>query len=577
MDASRYRVVRRIGIGGMAEVLEAVAVGAAGFERRVALKRMLPHEGDAEREHRMFLDEARIASHLHHANIVAVLDYGLADGRPFQVLEYVDGIDVRGLLARGPLPIELALHITLAVGHALDHAHGATDAAGQPLGIVHRDVTPANILVSRAGDVKLTDFGIAFAHAKTEHTLVGTTKGTPWFMSPEQMMGDATDARSDGFSLGCVLHTMVTGSSPLERPSQQIHVANGAELELASEVPADVRAIIERATRHNPTQRYASTRELVAALAAVTARYPVVDPRTALREWVEAIDGRVSQPPASAKPGKLDGLLDLALLLDGSGPREFQTVSTPTSPERPALLESALVTSQVPTPRESELVTKQAPPRRESAAVKNQVAPRRRSRATIVALVATAVLAVGIAAFMLARRLGEPDAVAAAPRDDGVVAVVQEPVVDGPVREEPMVSPDAAVALVTPLDAAVADAKRPSGDKKKSLPPPNAATQRWIRRHGRAASTFASWMADNPEAAVALRAWEAKTGQGNALLTWLTENIGSTVGEYASTHPRSGLGAITQRFDLTGIRKWVRKHQRQTTNLARDGGGFPWP
>ncbi len=563
MDASRYRVVRRIGVGGMAEVLEAVAVGAAGFERRVALKRMLPHEGDAEREHRMFLDEARIASHLHHANIVAVLDYGLADGRPFQVLEYVDGIDVRALLARGPLPVELALHIALAVGHALDHAHGATDANGHALGIVHRDVTPANILVSRAGDVKLTDFGIAFAHAKSEHTLVGTTKGTPWFMSPEQMMGDATDARSDGFSLGCVLHMMVTGASPLERPSQQILVANGAELELASEMPDDVRAIIERATRHNPAQRYASMRELVAALAAVTAHYPVVDPRTALREWVEAIEGRSSSPPASAKPGKLDGLLDLALMLDGAGPREFQTVSTPTRSERPASRESARVTSQAP------------PPPRESEPVTNQVRPGS-SRARTYAVVGAVGLAVTLGAVLLARRLGEPAAVAAVPRVDAAVAVIEEPRPEEPGPEEPIAAPDAAVAPVISPDAGVTEAKRPPPSKPKSLPPPNAATQRWAHIHVKAAASFASWMAENPAAASALRTWEAKTGRGNALLTWLTQNIGGTIADYAATHPGSGLDAIAQRYDFTGLRRWVRRHDRKATNLARLGGSFPW-
>ncbi len=546
----------------MAEVLEAVAVGAAGFERRVALKRMLPHEGDAERAHRMFLDEARIASHLHHANIVAVLDYGLAEGRPFQVLEYVDGIDVRALLARGPLPVELALHIALAVGHALDHAHGATDANGQPLGIVHRDVTPANILVSRAGDVKLTDFGIAFAYAKSEHTLVGTTKGTPWFMSPEQMMGVATDARSDAFSLGCVLHMMLTGSSPLERPSQQILVANGAELELAADVPADVRAIIERATRHHPAQRYASTRELVAALAAVTAHYPVVDPRTALREWVEAVEGRRPPPPASAKPGKLDGLLDLALMLDGAGPRENETVSTPTRPERLVSRESAHVTSQAP------------PPPRESEPVPNPVRPRpSRTRAFLV--LGGVGLAVVIGVVLLVRRLREPEVVAAVPAGDAVVTVSDEA---GP--EPPVVAPDtpdAPVALLTAPDAGVTAAKRPPPDKRKSPPPPNAATQRWMRNHGKAAANFASWMAENPAAATALRTWEAKTAQGNALLTWLTQNIGSTIGDYASTHPRSGLDAIAQRHDFTGLRWWVRRHNRQTSNLARLGGSFPWP
>src|SRR5207237_6362173 len=139
------------------EVFEAIATGERGFTRTVAIKRMLP---EIERAHEnMFLDEARIASHLHHANIVSVLDYGLADQRPFQVLEFVDGLDLQSAVAlakeRGaPIPVEVALHVCTEVAHALQHAHQARGPDGQPLGIVHRDVKPANILVPYDGDVK---------------------------------------------------------------------------------------------------------------------------------------------------------------------------------------------------------------------------------------------------------------------------------------------------------------------------------------------------------------------------------------------------------------------------------------
>ncbi|MCX5747493.1 MAG: serine/threonine-protein kinase, partial [Proteobacteria bacterium] len=270
-DVGRYRIVQRIGRGGMAEVLEAVAVGEHGFERRVAIKRLLaPTDADADAAMyaRMFLDEARIAARLHHANIVAVLDYGIADGLPFQVLEHVDGIDLRPLIgiAGRPFPIALALHVCVEVGRALAYAHAVTDPLGTPLGLVHRDVTPGNVLVAWSGDVRLTDFGIAFAHGRAEKTLDGTTKGTPLFMAPEQVLGEPIDPRADVFALGCVLHTLVVGASPQAQDDQRFQLIAGGELALSDALPEDVRAIVARATRRDPRARYATASELVAAL-----------------------------------------------------------------------------------------------------------------------------------------------------------------------------------------------------------------------------------------------------------------------------------------------------------------------
>jgi serine/threonine-protein kinase len=316
-DVGRYRVTRRIGQGGMAEVFEAVAAGPDGFERRVAVKRLLATHAHTPAFGRMFFDEAKIASRLHHAHIAAILDYGVDEaGHPFQVLELVDGVDVGRLVALGadagaPLPVELALSICTDIAHALEHAHGAVDADGRSLGIVHRDVSPANILVSWSGDVKLTDFGIAFARGRLETTSVGVAKGTLLYMAPEQMMRGEVDGRTDVFALGCVLHSLVAGASPLAGESTMADLIAGAPLGLAPGLPADVREIVARATRLLRTERYASAGEMAGALGTALARRIATDPRSVMREWLTRLR------PRTDAVGRLDALLGVGLVFSG--------------------------------------------------------------------------------------------------------------------------------------------------------------------------------------------------------------------------------------------------------------------
>jgi tRNA A-37 threonylcarbamoyl transferase component Bud32 len=290
----RYRLTRQIARGGMGEVWEGVAVGEAGFERRVAIKRMFGEPGEDESLARMFLDEARIASQLHHANIVSILDYGVTDGLPYQVLEYVEGADAEQLARRGreagvPLPVELALHICAEVAHALRHAHEARDAAGVPLNIVHRDVTPSNILLSWSGDVKLADFGIALARHRKERTLAGLTKGKPAYMSPEQMTGGELDGRADLFALGCSLHALLTGHSPLAGDGRMADLLAGVELPLAPSLPEDVSALIARAVRRAKHQRFQSAAEFAAACGKLLAQRLESDARSHLGAWLARV------------------------------------------------------------------------------------------------------------------------------------------------------------------------------------------------------------------------------------------------------------------------------------------------
>ncbi|HEY2747242.1 MAG TPA: serine/threonine-protein kinase [Polyangia bacterium] len=314
--SARYRLRRRLGRGGMAEVFEATAMGERGFERRVAVKRMLPEIGRIHDDG--FLDEARIASTLHHANIVAVLDYGIADGLPFQVLELVDGIDLQSALALGrPLPPELVLHVCTEVAYALSHAHEARAPDGQPLGIVHRDVKPANILVSYDGDVKLGDFGIALARDRLQRTEVGIAKGTREFMSPEQWVAGEVDARSDVFSLGCVLYALLTGDSPMGRTRAE-ELLEGQELTFDKPLPEDVASIVARATRRQKRERYPTAAAMAEALSAALQKRVQEAPKALLQKWMREL-----KPLADAQPKEL---VEAELALDeNEGKKQLRT------------------------------------------------------------------------------------------------------------------------------------------------------------------------------------------------------------------------------------------------------------
>src|SRR5579859_624404 len=198
-----YRLQRRLARGGMAEVFLARHIGVEGFERRVAIKRILPHLSDSEGFRSMFLDEARLAAQLSHPNVVHIYDFGRAGDYDFIAMEFVDGVDIGQLIRRGrkhPVPFELAARILSDVCGALHYAHRITDAGGRPLNLVHRDVSPQNVLVSYDGVVKLVDFGIAKAAFAAGRTRPGVVKGKYAYMSPEQVEGRALDGRSDLFS-----------------------------------------------------------------------------------------------------------------------------------------------------------------------------------------------------------------------------------------------------------------------------------------------------------------------------------------------------------------------------------------
>ncbi len=296
---SRYELLERIGAGGMAEIFRGKAVAAGGFEKPVAIKRILPHLSKDERFVELLISEAKILSRLRHRNIVQIYDVGLAeDGQYFLVMEFVDGSDLArlyGLLERQQtrIPLDVALHIGAEVCEALDHAHRAVDEQGQPIRLVHRDVSPSNVLLSRSGEVKLTDFGIA--KSIEEATGHGGVRGKFAYISPEQARNVHVDGRSDEYALAIIVFELLTGR-PLysgmadfdalgaTRDPKPVHVR-----QIDPSIPVELERIIERALAPRPDDRYPTAGEFGSALR--TYRYSLDetsgDPAKVIAEYVQ--------------------------------------------------------------------------------------------------------------------------------------------------------------------------------------------------------------------------------------------------------------------------------------------------
>jgi serine/threonine protein kinase len=271
---SRYTILRKIADGGTAEIFLAKQHGAQGFEKTVVLKRIFTtFYADPQFRH-MLVDEAHVAMSLNHSNIVQVLDLGESEGRYFLAMELVDGWTLDRILKRSkaagvPIPPALALYVTAEICRALAYAHNKKRSDGNPLGIVHRDVSPHNVLLSEQGEVKLTDFGIAKAQNKTEKSLGNLIKGKVAFMSPEQASGGELDARSDLFSVGTMLYAMITRRHPFDAPTDYetlMLVKNGDYLPPETARPGlnpELYRAIRKAMGKTPADRYQKAEEML--------------------------------------------------------------------------------------------------------------------------------------------------------------------------------------------------------------------------------------------------------------------------------------------------------------------------
>ncbi|HUU00412.1 MAG TPA: serine/threonine-protein kinase [Myxococcota bacterium] len=273
----RYQLLALLATGGMAEIYLARQTGIKGFERLVVVKRILPHLARKERFVEMFLDEARIAAQLSHPNIVQIFDLGHEDGEYYIAMEYLEGESL-GHLAREAgasgsfLPPQLAAGIVAQVCDGLDYAHKLKDENGKPLKIVHRDVSPHNIIVLFSGGVKLVDFGIARAASQSHQTEAGTRKGKLTYMPPEQYMSNPVDARSDVFSLGAVMWELLTRRRLFKRENEAaviqaiLNEPVPEVREIRPDLAPDLAAVAMRALRRDPAERFQDAGEMGAAI-----------------------------------------------------------------------------------------------------------------------------------------------------------------------------------------------------------------------------------------------------------------------------------------------------------------------
>jgi serine/threonine-protein kinase len=310
-----YQLLAPLATGGMAEIYVAKTLGVSGFEKRLALKVIHPNYSSDPEFVQMLVDEAKLAVQLSHANIVQTFDLGQVDEQYYIAMELIDGADLYKILRRSAeknldFPFDVAAFVAQEVCAGLDYAHRKCDPQGRPLEIVHRDVSPQNVLVSYEGEVKIVDFGIAKAAMRSQKTAAGVIKGKYFYMSPEQAWGDAIDSRSDVFSAGILLHEMIVGEMLyLEEDFEKLlQLVRKAEIQAPSTkrpgVPSELEEIVMRALCRRKEDRYQSAAELGHALQRFIRRSAPDFSRNRVAAFVHRVvgedsAGRIEPAPAS--------------------------------------------------------------------------------------------------------------------------------------------------------------------------------------------------------------------------------------------------------------------------------------
>ena len=269
----RYRVVEKLESGGMAEVFRAESEGLQGFKKQVAIKRVLPHLSEKKKFISMFLDEARLSAHLSHSNCVQVFDIGVGDNAYFIVMEFVDGANLKSIAeslkkSGHTFPVSAAVYIAIQICNGLSYAHELKDPQGNDLHIVHRDMSPPNVLVTKFGEVKIVDFGLAKANSQLEKSEPGIIKGKFSYLSPEAAMGQDVDPRTDVFAVGIILWELLAGQRLFmgDTDFQTVKKVQQAVIppitQINENAPPELERIMARALARDPDLRYRTAREL---------------------------------------------------------------------------------------------------------------------------------------------------------------------------------------------------------------------------------------------------------------------------------------------------------------------------
>ncbi len=324
MPQEKYRVIRRLDAGGMAEVYMGEAESLHGFKKKVAIKRVLPELAQNRKFIAMFLDEARLGLHMTHGNVVQIFDIGVSNDTYFIVMEFVDGCNLKTILEaaqrRGrPIPVAVAVYLMIEVCKALSYAHELTDEEGRLRGIVHRDVSPPNVLLSKRGEVKLVDFGLAKAVDQLEHTDPGVIKGKFSYLSPEAVEQREVDARADIFAAGILLWEALTnerlfyGETDLDTVELVKRAYIPPVLNLNPQVPPQLEQVVRRSMARDRHKRYQTAHEFGDALAEVLFTHGLKVTNFDIGRVVTEIMAAQTKP-AYIEPSRIERLIEEELV-----------------------------------------------------------------------------------------------------------------------------------------------------------------------------------------------------------------------------------------------------------------------
>jgi serine/threonine protein kinase len=509
-----YFLTRRLAVGGMAEVYAAKLYGADGFEKDIVIKQILPQYARDPEFVQSFVAEAKIAVTLSHANVVGIYELGRVDGTYFIAMEYVDGLDVFTMIdtakrANEAISPGTALYITEEVAKGLDYAHRKVGPDAMPLGLVHRDLSPRNVLVSKEGEVKILDFGIAKTRsdyaAAMPKTRAGVVKGTSGYMSPEQAVGDEVDARTDVYQAGLLLFELLTGRALFWRPDDEEtrDLMRKHEVippsRLSPEVPIEIDRIVLSALARDRSQRIQSAHELGAMLARLrVALYPEANGRSLSEQASRlfAIEQAQNEEAERALPSTNELARTLGVLRTQEPRGRIETIATrtPASGEEalplpvphaqeimpPSMLgssedASALVEKVSSIPRGSSATS--PVPSRDILSLGHEIAPKPAANSRRLAAVG-ALLAVGAVAIIAATALptdattkkGElvaiepakdpPPRIAAFEDNEALEAIEPTPVADPPTTPNPPPETQPQLAKATPSPSKDPPSKR---------------------------------------------------------------------------------------------------------------------